>query len=70
MPKKNDILHTYSYDGPVKVFDDIVSKNWRGKTVAVSEAKARSNLIFQWKRDHGKIAATKVTLPGKINQIN
>jgi hypothetical protein len=56
----------YSYAGPVLEFDKIVTNNWRGQTYAVSEAKARNNLAYQFKREHGKVARSKITLPGKI----
>ena len=59
-------MHKYSYEGPVKVFDDIVTRSWKAGTVAESEKKARSNLAFQYKRDHGLVPATRVTLSGKI----
>lgn len=56
----------YSYAGPVLEFDKIVTNNWYGQTYAVSEAKARSNLAYQFKRENGKVPRTKITLPGKI----
>lgn len=56
----------YSYDGPVLEFDKIVINHWRGQTYATSEAKARSNLAFQFKRETGRVPRTKITLPGKI----
>lgn len=56
----------YSYAGPVLEFDKIVTNNWRGQTYAVSEAKARNNLAYQFKREYGKVARSKITLPGKI----
>ena len=56
----------YSYDGPVLEFDRIVANHWRGQTYAASEAKARSNLAFQFKRDTGRVPRSKITLPGKI----
>ena len=56
----------YSYDGPVLEFDKIIANHWRSQTYAVSEAKARSNLAFQFKRENGKVPRTKITLPGKI----
>lgn len=56
----------YSYAGPVLEFDKIVTNNWHGQTYAVSEAKARSNLAYQFKRENGKVPRTKITLPGKI----
>lgn len=56
----------YSYDGPVFEFDRIVDNHWRAQTYAVSEAKARSNLVFQYKRNTGRAPRSKITLPGKI----
>ena len=56
----------YSYNGPVLEFDKIVANRWQGQTYAVSEAKARSNLAYQFKRDNGKVPRSKITLPGKI----
>jgi hypothetical protein len=56
----------YSYNGPVLEFDKIVSNNWQAQTYATSEAKARSNLAFQFKTKYGKERRTKITLPGKI----
>lgn len=56
----------YSYDGPVLEFDRIVSNHWKAQTYATSESKARSNLIFQFKKETGRVPRTKITLPGKI----
>jgi hypothetical protein len=56
----------YSYEGPVLEFDKIVANRWQSQTYAASEAKARANLAFQFKKDHGKVPRTKITLPGKI----
>jgi hypothetical protein len=56
----------YSYTGPVEVFGKCVDNQWYGSTYATSEKKARSNLKYQYKKQLGKTAATKVTLPGKI----
>ena len=56
----------YSYDGPVLEFEKIVTNRWQGQTYAVSEAKARCNLAFQFKREYGKVPRSKITLPGKI----
>lgn len=56
----------YSYDGVVLEFDKIVANHWKGQTYAVSEAKARSNLVFQFKKETGRVPRTKITLPGKI----
>lgn len=56
----------YSYDGPVREFDRIVANHWQAQTYAVSEAKARSNLVYQFKKSTGRVPRTKITLPGKI----
>lgn len=59
-------MNLYSYDGPVLEFDRIVANHWQGQTYAASEAKARTNLAFQFKRSTGRVPRTKITLPGKI----
>ena len=56
----------YSYDGPVLEFDKIIANRWQGQTYAVSEAKARTNLAYQFKRDYGRVPRSKIALPGKI----
>lgn len=56
----------YSYNGPVLEFDKIVTNNWNAQTYATSEAKARSNLAYQFKKINGKVPRTKITLPGKL----
>lgn len=56
----------YLYDGPVMEFDKIVANHWKAQTYAVSEAKARTNLAFQFKIESGRVPRTKITLPGKI----
>ena len=59
-------MHLYSYDGPVLEFDRIIANRWQSQTYAVSEAKARANLAYQFKRDYGRVPRSKITLPGKI----
>ena len=56
----------YIYIGPVNVFDRCVSNRWSGETMAPSMSKARSNLVYQAKKQLHLIANTTVTLPGKI----
>ena len=56
----------YSYSGPVLEFDRIVANRWSAQTYATSEAKARANLAYQFKKDNGKAPRSKITLPGKI----
>ena len=58
----------YSYDGPVLEFEKIVANRWQAQTYATSEAKARINLAFQFKKNTGRVPRTKITLPGKITK--
>lgn len=60
----------YTYDGPVMEFGRLVANNWKGETIAPSEAKARSNLAYQYKKKNNRIASVKVTLPGKIMTVS
>lgn len=59
-------MNQYFYEGPVMEFDRCVVFNWRATTRAVSEAKARSNLAYQYKKANNRTANTRVTLPGKL----
>lgn len=59
-------MNTYTYNGPVLEFDKIIANCWRAKTAAVSEAKARTNLAYQFKMETGRVPRTKITLPGKL----
>lgn len=59
-------MDRYIYSGPVMQFERIVAPKWSAETSAVSEAKARSNLIFQYKKLVGLAPYAKITLPGKV----
>lgn len=63
-------MNTYSYDGPVMEFGICVADRWKGRTTASSERKARSNLAYQYKKKNRRLAATNVSLPGKIRIAN
>jgi hypothetical protein len=63
-------MNLYSYDGPVKEFDNIVMRRWKATTYAVSEKKARCNLMFRIKRELKRTPDAKITLPGKITLVN
>lgn len=62
-------MKKYYYDGPVFEFDRIVANHWTGSTLAESERKARSNLAYQFKMQCGKVARSKITIPGKLTII-
>lgn len=59
-------MKTYFYDGPVLEFDKIVANRWSASTRAVSEKKARCNLAHQFKMEYGRVARSKITIPGKL----
>ena len=63
-------MSQYRYCGPVKEFDNIINNKWEATTQAPSENKARSNLVYRYKRDHGKSVDCKITLPGKIIKLD
>lgn len=62
-------MNKYSYNGPVMEFDRCIADRWKGETVAVSEKKAKSNLIFRYKQENGKAANARISLPGKLTVI-
>lgn len=62
-------MYRYKYVGPVCEFDRVVQNKWEGETTAVSEKKAKSNLIFQWKKQNNRLPNTRVSLPGKLEVI-
>lgn len=56
----------YVYSGPVTEFGRCIANNWQGETYAPSKAKAKSNLIYQFKTKHNRLPSSKVELPGAI----
>lgn len=63
-------MHRYAYEGPVMVFGICVMNCWKGETTATSEAKAKSNLVYQWKKQNKRVVSSNVTLPGKIKMVD
>ena len=59
-------IQQYQYDGPVMRFNDFVQHRWKATTVAPTEAKAKSNLAYRYKKENGLMPNTKITLPGKL----
>ena len=59
-------MQLYFYDGPVLEFDRIIANHWKASTRAESEKKARSNLAYQFKLQHGRVPRSKITVPGKL----
>ena len=59
-------MNKFTYDGPVMEFERCIADHWKAETYAVSKKKARSNLIFQFKKQTGRSPQARITLPGKI----
>ena len=62
-------MDLYSYTGPVTMFDRCVANYWKGETYAPSEKKAKSNLVYHYKKQNGLIPGTRVGLPGKLVKL-
>lgn len=62
-------MNEYRYDGPVLRFDNCIKQRWKAITIAPTEAKARSNLTYRFKKENGIMADCKITLPGKLIRI-
>lgn len=63
-------MNQYAYDGPVMEFENCVVHRWKSSTYAVSEKKARNNLVYQLKKQHNRLPNTKITLPGKLIAVS
>lgn len=62
-------MNLYTYKGAVKEFGKMIEPRWEGYTYAVSEAKARCNLAFQYKKQTNRMVNAKIGLPGKIECV-
>ena len=56
------------FSGSVYVFDTEVARNYEASTMAVSEKKAISNIIYRFKKETGRAPTCKVSLVGKIQK--
>ena len=61
-------MYKYIYDGPVMVFNQLVTDRWVGETLAVTKRKARSNLMYQCKQALGLSGSAAVIMPGTIRE--
>lgn len=61
--------NVYEFNGAVRLFDRIIAPNYTAQTTAPSVQKARSNLVYRYKRDNGYAKTAKITLTGKFTII-
>ena len=57
------------YDGPVLEFNTCIANHWKGETFAPTEAKAKNNLAYQFKKNNRRVPSSKITLPGNLTII-
>lgn len=62
-------MYRYTYNGPVYEFDRLISSRWSGETYAPSEARARTNLAYQFKKQNNRSPRTKITVPGELIKL-
>ena len=60
---------TYHYSGPVMRFDNCIEQNWSADTWAVSKKKAMSNLVYRYKMENDMVPEVKITLPGRLIEV-
>lgn len=59
-------MHKYYYSGPVMLFERCITNNWHGETMAPTAEKAKSNLIFRFKKENNMLPNTKISFVGKV----
>ena len=62
-------MNRYTYNGPVYEFDKLIASNWNGETCAPSEARARTNLAYQFKKQNNRSQRNKKKVNGKLIKI-
>lgn len=59
-------MKQYLYKGPVMEFERCIANRWEATTYAASPSKARSNLLYRFKKENNKSINSKISLPGKL----
>lgn len=60
----------YYYDGPVSRFGKCICNRYFAETVAASPAKAKNNIAYRYKKENNIAASTRISLPGKIEEVS
>lgn len=56
-------MNYYTYVGPVvNNFNNVISNKWEGETCANTIMKAKNNLCYQFKKEHGLMQNAKIKL--------
>lgn len=59
-------MNLYLYEGPVTAFGKMITNRWKSSTYAVSDKKAKSNLMYKYKKQNNYTANAKIELPGLL----
>lgn len=63
------LRHRYVYNGPVLEFDHLLCSKWNGETIANTEAEAKKNLAYNFKKENNRLISARISLPGKIKEM-
>lgn len=63
-------MSRFTYEGAVLVFGALKELRWKASTVAPSEAKAKANLKYQFRRQHNYAQNTPIELCNRLRMIN
>lgn len=64
------VQRKYVYDGPVSSFGRCIARIWSGTTIAPTAEKARTNLMYQFKKENNMDPHVKIELVGKIYRVD
>ena len=62
-------MKKYRYEGPVCIFAVCATDKWSAETIAPTPLKAKNNMAYQYKKQHGLTKNAQVSLPGKIKEV-
>lgn len=63
-------MELYIYEGAVlNGFNQVIINKWKGTTYATSSMRAKSNLMYQFKKRYGLLASAKIVLDSKPTRI-
>lgn len=63
-------MQHYKYEGPVmSIYGQVTTPKWVGETYADTKAKAKSNMQYRYKKEHGLVASAKISLPNDIVEV-
>ena len=69
MNKVKESRKLYRYEGTVVIFGRVVARQYKAQTLAVSAAKARSNIAWQYHKIGNVADGIPVNLPGEIVEV-